>query len=96
MCGIEVIDENIINPKFLYYILSAMKDEILASLMTGTSNVSLDINDLYDLEIPMPDISIQNEFVKSQLIIENLIKNKEKECILHEIELSSNGSNIWR
>jgi type I restriction enzyme M protein len=95
MCGIEVIDENIINPKFLYYILSAMKDEILASLMTGTSNVSLDINDLYDLEIPLPDISIQNDFVKSQLIIENLIKDKEKECIIHEIELSNNGSNIW-
>ncbi len=95
MCGIEVIDENILNPKFLYYILASMKDEILASLMTGTSNVSLDMNDLYDLEIPMPDIYIQNDFVNSQVIIENLIKTKEQQCTEHENELSKNGSSIW-
>lgn len=95
MCGIEVIDESILHPKFLFYILSAMKDEILASLMTGTSNVSLDMNDLYDLEIPLPDITVQHEFVASQIIIENLIKTKEQECIEHENELSFKGASIW-
>jgi len=96
MCGIEVIDENVLNPKYLFYILSAMKDEILASLMTGTSNISLDMEDLYDLEIPFPDIDFQNKFVKSQVIIENLVKKKEQECVLHKKELMNNGSEIWK
>lgn len=95
LCGIEVIDESILHPKFLFYILSAMKDEIIASLMTGTSNVSLDMNDLYDLEIPLPDIHIQNDFVASQVKLENLIRTKEQECIEHENELNVNGSGIW-
>jgi len=96
MCGIEVIDENVLNPKFLFYILSAMKDEIIASLMTGTSNISLDMSDLYDLEIPFPDINVQNDFVKSQVILEKLVIKKEKECVLHKEELMSNGAEIWQ
>ncbi len=95
MCGIQVIDESILLPKFLFYILSAMKDEILASLMTGTSNISLDIDDLYDLEIPLPNINVQIDFVASQIIIEELIKTKEKECMEHENELSLKGAHIW-
>jgi len=95
LCGIKVLDETILNTKYLFYILSAMKDEILASLMTGTSNVSLDMNDLYDLEIPLPDIKIQNEFVNNQIMLENQIKIKEQECIEHEKELSANGASIW-
>lgn len=95
MCGIQVINEDELLPKYLFYILSAMKDEIIASLMTGTSNVSLDADDLYDLEIPLPKIQFQAEFVKSQVRIENLIKKKEKECVLHFQELMSKGAKIW-
>ena len=95
LCGIQVKDENIINPKFLFYILLAMKDEVLASLMTGTSNVSLDMNDLYELEIPLPDIATQNEFVESQLVLENLITKKEQECEMHKAELFTKGAKIW-
>jgi type I restriction enzyme M protein len=96
LCGIQVKDDNVINPKFLYYILLAMKDEVLASLMTGTSNVSLDMNDLYELEIPLPDIITQNKFVDSQLVLENLIIQKEKECEMHKEELFSKGAKIWK
>jgi len=95
LCAIEVKDENVLNPKFLFYILLAMKDEVLASLMTGTSNVSLDMNDLYDLEIPLPEINVQNKFVDSQVILENLILKKEQECLIHKEELFSKGANIW-
>jgi type I restriction enzyme M protein len=96
LCGIQVKDESVINPKFLYYILLAMKDEVLASLMTGTSNVSLDMNDLYELEIPLPDIITQNNFVDTQLVLENLIIQKEQECEKHKDELFSKGAKIWK
>lgn len=95
LCAIEVIDESVLHPKFLFYILNALKDEILASLMTGTSNVSLDMNDLYELEIPFPDINVQNEFVKKQIVLEDMIKTKEQECKEHKSELFSSGADIW-
>jgi type I restriction enzyme M protein len=73
MCAIKVLDEDVINPQYLYYTLLAMKDEVIASLMTGTSNVSLDMDDLYEVEIPLPDISVQNIFVDGQARLENKI-----------------------
>jgi type I restriction enzyme M protein len=95
MCGIQVLKEDILNPKYLYFILSAMKDEIIASLMTGTSNVSLDKDDLHDVEIPLPDISIQNQFVETQLEIENEIKRKQAEIKSEISLLLSSGKKLW-
>ena len=95
MCGIEVIDESILNPKYLYYILSAMKEEVIASLMTGTSNVSLDKNDLHDLEIPCPDISIQNKIVTEQVVLEKKIANMKNDILKMNEHLLSIGKNIW-
>lgn len=95
MCGIEVIDETKLNPKYLYFILTAMKEEVIASLMTGTSNVSLDKDDLHDLEIPCPPIEIQNEIVSKQEILElEIVVMKQKINEMND-KLIKDGKSIW-
>lgn len=95
MCGIEVIDETKLNPKYLYFILTAMKEEVIASLMTGTSNVSLDKDDLHDLEIPFPPIEIQNEIVSKQEVLElEITAIKQKINKMNE-KLIKDGKSIW-
>ncbi|MBP7449997.1 MAG: N-6 DNA methylase, partial [Flavobacteriales bacterium] len=96
MCGISVKDENIINPRYLYYALLAMKDEIIASLMTGTSNVSLDIEDLYELEIPLPDIDYQKKFVEKQIIKEREKTTLKMRIVEIDGELILNAKETWR
>jgi len=95
MCGISVNDENEINPKYLFYTLLSMKDEVIASLMTGTSNVSLDMDDLYEIEVPLPDIGIQNKFVKEQEKIENRIKSIQDESKKLEELILINAEKNW-
>lgn len=95
MCGIEVIDETRLNPKYLYFILTAMKEEVIASLMTGTSNVSLDKDDLHDLEIPCPSIDLQNEIVSKQEILEFEINKMKQEINKMNEKLIIGGKSIW-
>lgn len=95
MCAITVKDEKRINSKYLFYILSSKKDEILAPLMTGTSNVSLEQDDLYDLEIPLPGIKEQNEFVNKQEELEIKVKKLQKEIEEMELIVDSKTLNFW-
>lgn len=95
MCGIFSKNENILDPRYLYYILRAKKDEVLTPLMTGTSNVSLDKDDLYDVEIPLPEINKQRELVKEldskhEKTIE-LIKLADET----ELNIEKQALNIW-
>lgn len=95
MCGIEVIDETRLHPKYLYFILTAMKEEVIASLMTGTSNVSLDKDDLHDLEIPCPSMDVQNEIVSNQEILEFEINKMKLEINRMNEKLIISGKSIW-
>lgn len=93
MCAIFSKDEKKLSPRYLYYILSAKKDSVLTPLMSGTSNVSMDKEDIYDIEIPLPDLEIQLAIIKNldkkQSKMEGLIKeigeiekNIDKESLL--------------
>lgn len=95
MCAVVVNDEKTLLSKFLYYILSIKKDEIIASLMTGTSNVSLDKNDIYEIEIPLPKIDIQKQMVKKFESEEKIVQ--EKIYLIQSIENKINDkiSEVW-
>jgi len=95
MCAIVVKDEEKINPKYLYYILLSKKDEVLAPLMTGTSNVSLDKDDIYDIEIPLPSIKDQNSFVKAQDTLEKETLELELRSRKIEEEIIKSSAKIW-
>ena len=75
MCFLSVKDENLIIPKFLYYILSHKKDDLLVPLMKGATNVTLDPNDLLSLRVPCPDIEVQKQVINDLDSCNKLIKS---------------------
>jgi type I restriction enzyme M protein len=68
MCALFVKDEKVIHPKYLYIFLSAMSQELLVPLMCGATNVTMNSNQLADVMIPVPKLSLQEEVVESDLI----------------------------
>ena len=68
MCALFVKDENMINPRYLFIFLSAMCQELLVPLMCGATNVTMNSNQLSDVIIPVPKLSLQEEVVESDLI----------------------------
>jgi len=50
--------------KYLYYLLTAKKDELFVPLMLGTANVSLKERDIAGVEIPLPSFAEQRWIVE--------------------------------
>jgi type I restriction enzyme M protein len=63
MAALIVRDEQQLLPKFLYYYLWRHKDAKLVTLMAGTANTSLTLNDLEGVLIEFPALSVQREIV---------------------------------
>lgn len=64
MCALFPKDKKRLNAKYLYYVLSHKKDELLVPLMKGAANVSMKPSDLESVYYPLPPISIQKKIVK--------------------------------
>lgn len=56
-------DEEAVSARYIYYYLSATKDTILIPLMKGSANVSLKLDDIAGVKVPLPPISIQHSIV---------------------------------
>ena len=56
-------DPNLCEAKYLYHLLMAKKEEYLVPLMLGTANVSLKIEDIAGVEIPLPPLAEQRRIV---------------------------------
>jgi len=56
-------DHAVCNPKYLYHLLNTKRDELLVPLMQGTANVSLKIDDIAAVEIPLPPLAEQRRIV---------------------------------
>jgi len=95
MCAIFSNDEKKLNTKYLYYILSAKKDSVLTPLMSGTSNVSMDKNDIYDVEIPMPDVRTQEKIVQELDKTQEKILSMEEEVVTLEEKINKESLSVW-
>src|SRR6266496_6557094 len=56
-------NSNLCSAKYLYYLLTAKKNEYFVPLMSGTANVSLKIQDIAAVEIPLPSLEDQQRIV---------------------------------
>jgi restriction endonuclease S subunit len=75
LCAVQTKDDNILLNKYLYIYLSYHKDDILVPLMTGSTNVTLTLKDIINIEIPVPPIAVQEEIVsRYEHIIETNLK----------------------
>ena len=64
MAALFVKDINIILPRFLFILLEAAANELLAPLMCGATNVTMSSERLTDVAIPLPPLEIQREIVE--------------------------------
>ena len=68
MAALFVWDSGVILPRYLFIFLSAMSTELLLPLMRGATNVTMNIEQLDDVVIPVPAVSLQADVVESELI----------------------------
>ncbi|EGA64515.1 restriction endonuclease subunit S [Vibrio brasiliensis] len=76
-------------PKYLYYLLQSSKDHVLVPLMKGTSNVSLKVKDIAEVELYLPTLENQIEAVSK--IDEALAKVNEVKSLRHSLIMESNA-----
>ncbi|MGO6742375.1 restriction endonuclease subunit S [Rhizobium ruizarguesonis] len=75
--------------KFLFYYLTALKDQILVPLMKGTSNVSLTVDKLKGVEISVPSLDEQQKIVSW---LDNLHSNlRERQVEIAAVEREANA-----
>ncbi|MEI8594460.1 restriction endonuclease subunit S [Photobacterium sp. Hal280] len=63
MVALVPTNSEICDPKYLYYYLQSSKDYVLVPLMKGTSNVSLKVKDIAEVEVFLPPLEKQKEIV---------------------------------
>lgn len=64
LCAVIPNDESILSANFLYHYLEYKKDTLLVPLMKGGANVSLHIDDIQRVKIPLPPIEVQNRTIE--------------------------------
>ena len=68
MAALFVKDRGVILPRYLFILLDAMSTELLVPLMHGATNVTMNIDQLADVVIPVPGVSLQGDVIESELI----------------------------
>ena len=66
LCGVTPVNGDELSAKFLFYYLNHKKDTLIVPLMRGGANVSLTVDSLKKVRVPVPPILVQ--------------KAAEKEC----------------
>lgn len=61
LCGVTPKDNEFLSARFLYHYLNCKKDILLVPLMRGGANVSLTVDSLKRVKVPIPPIAIQYE-----------------------------------
>ena len=69
---------NLCDAQYLYYLLSAKKNEYFVPLMSGTANVSLKELDVANVEIPLPPIEEQKRVVAKLVTLQSQIDDVKR------------------
>jgi type I restriction enzyme S subunit len=72
-------DKSVLSAEYLQRYLFFFKDQLVVSLMKGAANVSLAVKDIAKIQVPVPPISKQVEFIELFNKAEN-----GKQSLLHE------------
>ena len=63
LCGVTPNNYDELSAEYLYYYLNFKKDILLVPLMKGGANVSLTVDALRGVKVPVPTIEVQNDIV---------------------------------
>ena len=64
LCGVTPLDESFLSAEYIYYYLNYKKDTLIVPLMKGGANVSLTVNSLKNVKIPVPSFESQVQIVR--------------------------------
>lgn len=79
LCGVTPNDEDYLSAKFLLEYLNYKKDTLLVPLMKGGANVSLTVDSLRNVKIPIPPKEVQDNIVEKLSILEEYISAMREE-----------------
>lgn len=79
LCGVTPNDEDYLSAKFLLEYLNYKKDTLLVPLMKGGANVSLTVDSLRNVKIPIPPKEVQDNIVEKLSILEEYISTMREE-----------------
>lgn len=86
LCAVIPNDEDILRADFLFRYLDLNRENELVSRMKGMANVTLPLKEIAKIEIPVPPIEVQIEFVEQYGILEAKSKNLSDE-LTHQLDL---------
>lgn len=70
LCAVIPKDKSILNAEYLFRFLNLNKERELVDRMKGMANVTLPIKEIAKIEIPLPTLVAQIEFVKKYSLLE--------------------------
>jgi type I restriction enzyme S subunit len=70
LCAIIPKDKSVLNAEYLFRFLNLNKDNELVARMRGMANVTLPIKEIAKIEIPLPSLAEQLEFVEKYKLLE--------------------------
>jgi type I restriction enzyme S subunit len=80
---VKPICPDLIRARFIYEYLSAFKDELLVSRMVGTANVSLTVNKLKEVPVPMLSGPVFNHIDELMALCDRLEKQQQERDTRH-------------
>ncbi len=95
LCGVTPVNSDELSAKFLFYYLNHKKDTIIVPLMRGGANVSLTVDSLKRVKVPVPPITIQNEIVHIFDKFESLGNNLRLELIARKKQYEYYGDRLF-
>ena len=95
LCALVPLDESKLIAKYLYYYFEETKDYSLVPLIKGGANVSLRIDDIVKVSVPVPPIEVQEKIIHSLEHFEELCYSK-KSGIPAEIEARQKQYEYYR
>jgi type I restriction enzyme S subunit len=83
LAAVHSLDENKVSARFLFEYLSAFKDELLVSRMSGTANVSLTATKIEDVPVPLVSKAGQERIAKVVRLCDALEAKGQLEAAQH-------------
>lgn len=72
LCAVFPIDEELLSARFIFEYLTAFKDELLVSRMNGTANVTLTVNKIAEVPVPLIAPAVQRRIEELMSLCDQL------------------------